>query len=348
MKNGMTLQELSSEIERQAALKHDFIADTRKLSLSPLYNRLSIQGRSEMYEVTEYAHGQLAERLKIDKRTHDRLRTSSSPALIGKYAQLSNAILDAEPSVCMVRTLGTKARALLSNSYRPIDNVHVARAVLEAFSEYRDVRIVSCSLSESRMHIKALFTRFEGEVNVGDVTQLGLSVGNSEIGDGSFYVDPFTFRLVCKNGMQAPAYGMRKAHLGKKVSETENYWTDETRRADDKAFWLKVRDTVRGILTDDIFQSLLSGLRGTTRNQIEKPVPAVVEVFGERFGLSKPERAGVLDHLIRGGDLSQYGLINAVTRFSQDVPDYDRADELEVVGGKILELPREQWFALAA
>ena len=46
MKNGMTLQELSSEIERQAALKHDFIADTRKLSLSPLYNRLSIQGRS--------------------------------------------------------------------------------------------------------------------------------------------------------------------------------------------------------------------------------------------------------------------------------------------------------------
>jgi hypothetical protein len=60
------------------------------------------------------------------------------------------------------------------------------------------------------------------------------------------------------------------------------------------------------------------------------------------------EGAGVLAHLIRGGDLSQWGLVSAVTRFSQDVADYDRATELERIGGRIVELPKADWLRLAA
>jgi len=33
----------------------------------------------------------------------------------------------------------------------------------------------------------------------------------------------------------------------------------------------------------------------------------------------------LLRHLIEGGDLSQYGLINAVTRTAEDAKFYDRA-----------------------
>ena len=36
------------------------------------------------------------------------------------------------------------------------------------------------------------------------------------------------------------------------------------------------------------------------------------------------------------GDCSQYGLINAVTRASQDIEDYGRATELERLGGELL------------
>lgn len=38
-----------------------------------------------------------------------------------------------------------------------------------------------------------------------------------------------------------------------------------------------------------------------------------------------------------GNDFSHYGLVNAVTRSSQDVQDYNRATELERVGGILLE-----------
>ena len=38
-----------------------------------------------------------------------------------------------------------------------------------------------------------------------------------------------------------------------------------------------------------------------------------------------------------GNDLSHYGLVNAVTRASQDIEDYNRATELERIGGVLLE-----------
>ena len=48
------------------------------------------------------------------------------------------------------------------------------------------------------------------------------------------------------------------------------------------------------------------------------------------------------------GDLSVWGLANAVTRTAEDVADYDRATELEATGGRVIELPRADWRAIAA
>lgn len=38
-----------------------------------------------------------------------------------------------------------------------------------------------------------------------------------------------------------------------------------------------------------------------------------------------------------GNDYSHFGLVNAVTRSSQDVADYNRATELERIGGTLLD-----------
>ena len=62
--------------------------------------------------------------------------------------------------------------------------------------------------------------------------------------------------------------------------------------------------------------------------------------------LNDTERAGVLRHLIVEGDLSAYGLVNAVTHYSQDVEDYDRATEFEALGGKLIELAPGDWKEL--
>ena len=72
-----------------------------------------------------------------------------------------------------------------------------------------------------------------------------------------------------------------------------------------------------------------------------------MQVLQKKAGLTDDERGGIMRHLITGGDLSQWGLANAVTRHSQDVAGYDRATELEVLGGTIIELDPRDWKAIA-
>ena len=68
----------------------------------------------------------------------------------------------------------------------------------------------------------------------------------------------------------------------------------------------------------------------------DNPVQTV-EVLGDRYVLNKLERASILRHFIMGNDYSHFGLVNAVTRSSQDVQDYNRATELERIGGTLLD-----------
>ena len=72
-----------------------------------------------------------------------------------------------------------------------------------------------------------------------------------------------------------------------------------------------------------------------------------VEVLANRYTLNETERSGVLRHLIVEGDLSAYGLVNAVTHYSQEVEDYDRATEFEALGGRLIDLPSKDWKELA-
>ena len=55
----------------------------------------------------------------------------------------------------------------------------------------------------------------------------------------------------------------------------------------------------------------------------------------------------MLRALVSGADLTGYGLVNAVTHYSQQVEDYDRATEFEALGGKLIELSAPEWKGLA-
>ena len=46
----------------------------------------------------------------------------------------------------------------------------------------------------------------------------------------------------------------------------------------------------------------------------------------------------MLQHLLEGADYTLYGLANAVTRYSQDVEDYDRASKLEAIGYDVMTM----------
>ena len=350
MKTDLTLTQMAQELERQQQAKRDFVAPDQSLQVvatddanSELHLELPEVGQ---FPIRPYAHGQIAQHLGIPKTYYDKMR-EQAPHLLATNA---NHWLATSPAKRMVRTLDGEMRAYVSHRYRPLDHFDLAEAVLPVLLDDGQVRVESASITETRMYIKVVTERLTAEVQKGDVVQAGLVVSNSEVGAGSVKVEPLLLRLVCLNGAIANDYAMRKHHVGRSQGENEGiheFLRDETRRLDDQAFWAKVQDVVRGTFTEVIFLQMVTHWQEATQQPITGDPAKVVEVTAKHLGVTEAERSGILRHLIEGGDLSRYGLANAVTRQSQDSDDYDRATELERMGSQIVEIPQRDWQRLA-
>lgn len=347
MKQGIDLNQLAAEITRQNDTKRDYLADSRKVLMAPDTNRLEVDltqpgadiQRVEDFEVRPHAHKQLATWTGIPSKYYDRMPPDLRAVNVNHW-------LRNEPGQRMIRTLDGDVRAFMSDSYRPLDNIDLANAVLPILMEQPGMKVESCQITETRMYIKALFPEIESDLDpaIGDIVQAGLTVQNSEVGAGALSIDPFAFRLWCLNGCTSNV-GQRRRHVGKKQGEidtAEEFYRDETKAADDQAFWMKVQDTVRATVTEEGFEKIAQRMRDTKNIQLGNPIE-VVEIAAKKFGLNEGEQGGILQHLVTGGDLSGFGLLNAVTRYSQDVDDYDRASDLERLGGTIIELPQSAW-----
>lgn len=346
MKTGRTLSELAYELERQQETKRDFIADTRELEIKQPTDdldgfRMKLNGHGD-FHISNNTHRQIAQRVGIPQKYYDRM-AQEAPGL------LTNNIkhwFDKKPERRMVRTLDGNARAFLSDRYRALDNFDLATAVLPVLQEADGIKIISTEITESRMYIKALFPKLEMEVKKGDPVQSGVVITNSETGLGALKVEPLVYRLVCLNGMIAADHKMTKYHVGRIANggdAVDELFRDETLQADDRAFFMKVQDVVRGSLDKVKFEEIVRNMTLTVEQRIEGDPVAAVEVVSKKFGLTDREKSGILRNLIEGADLSKFGMINAVTRHSQDISDYDRATDFERLGGAILELPDNQW-----
>jgi hypothetical protein len=205
--------------------------------------------------------------------------------------------------------------------------------------------VESCEITEKRMYLKVVNPRITTEIVKGDIVQSGLLISNSETGLGSVSVMPLVYRLVCSNGKIAADSGKRKFHSGRTNESDDGYeiYRDETIAADDKAFIMKLQDIVRATAESVQFERIVSAMRTGTTAKITGDVPVVVELASKNYSIIEKESQGILDFLIRGGDLSLYGLANAVTRQAQEVKSYDRSTELEMTAWQMLSMSRRDW-----
>lgn len=353
MKSGRTLMELAQELTRQADAKHDYLLDTRNIQMDALENghQLTLVNQqahnSTILGVNDIAHRQIGATLKIPAPYYDKMR-QENPELLATNV---NSWLHLNPKKQMVRTMDGTARAFLSDKYRRIDNFEIAQAVLPIIADIKDARVESCEVTDARMYIKVVNPRLQTEVVPGDIVQSGILITNSEVGMGSMAIQPLVYRLVCTNGMVVNDAATRKYHIGRGNQAGEDYtlYSDETLAADDHALMLKVQDTVKAAVDQVRFEKVVQMMRDATEAKIvTADIPQMVELASADYGFSKAESSGILDHLIRGGDLSLYGLANAVTRAAQDVESYDRSTEMESVGYTILGMSRDRWNRLNA
>jgi hypothetical protein len=351
MKTGRNIVELAREIQRMTEAKRDYIAPTTSIEVE--YNSsLSNLGLlmpsfdQTIYPMTPVAQRQIANWAGVPLKYLD-LMAAEAPDLV---AVNFNRWLGLSKDRRMIRTLDGNARAFLSDRYRRIDHEDVAEVALPILMGTGDTEIVSCDVTENKLYIKALFPRVRGEVAVGDEVQAGVVISNSEIGTGALSIQPLVYRLACKNGMIRADSSLRANHVGGRLSSEDvvsEVYKEDTLRADDRALLLKIRDVIGAVASQDSFNKMIARMREAQGGQkIERPT-AAVEVLGKALNLRATEKDSFLENLIRAGDYSRYGALNAVTAIANNAPCYDRATELEELGGVVLDLPAREWARIA-
>jgi hypothetical protein len=321
MKSDLTLVELARELDRQRHAKKDYLASETALEAHSVADDggmrtvvLDIERVGE-HTLTPHAHGQLGTYLGIPKRYYRRM-LQEAPDLL--CTNVNHWLHQHTGSQRLVRTLDGSVRGFLSNAFRMLDHVDFAEVALQVIDEVGDIQVESAAITDTRMYLKAVSTRMEGEVRKGDIVRWGIALSNSEVGAGKLRIDPLIYRLWCTNGAVAREHvgTYTRRHVGSKVVshlDVSPLLSDETREADDRAFWLAIRDIIRGIFNWESFERTLETWRAAATRDIQVEVANVVEVTLKRHKLPETMHSGILDHLSRDGDLSQYGLGNALT-----------------------------------
>ena len=342
MLQGIDLNELSRRITANQELKRDYIAPANQLEMAVQTDgkvALAVPDHGH-FPILPIAHRQLGTFINVPAQYYDRMKVEAPDLL----AENINTWLRRMPGDVkrMVRTLGGDDRALLSNSYQRIEHEEIAAVALPILADLPGVRIVSCQITDARLYIHFVVETIQGEVTVGDVVQAGGIISNSEVGLGSVSVAGLIWRLICLNGAKTTDT-FRRAHIGRKVDDSEALWADDTRKADDRAILLKVRDMVRAVVDETRFRQRLDQMRNLTEGKITGNMVTAVEVLTQKVGLADTIRPNILRSLAEGGQLNAWGLLNAVTAQAHTATDYDNAVALEAAGGQLLDLAPSEW-----
>ena len=380
MRTGRSLTELAQELERQVTSRKDYLAPQGAIEAKVLDGEVVLDGfNGQALGINNFAHSQLGDHLGIPAKYYTKMR-ETHPELLA--ANLNTWLKDDPDNKRLVRALDGRVRGFLSSKFRPLDNFQLAQAVLPTLLQ-NNVKILSAELTETRFYIKGILPDLSDPLPDGlvwgsghtDITQVAkgiqipdeqsqffrgerrgrivaaIVISNSDVGAGTLRVEPSLFTTWCTNLAILVQAAMKKYHVGRAWEADSNFevFTDETRAADDRAFFLKVQDVTKAAFTRANFDAAVAQIKAAGTKQIESPkLDKVVEVAVKQLALPVGTQGDILSFLSRGGDLSQWGLSSAITAVANKADtSYEQATQLEYAGGQVLALDDKSWGAIA-
>lgn len=331
----MQLETITKELENQRIEKWDtYSVPIHNLEMgSAAPKHISVldpeTGKVGSHPLTRPAHQQLAERLDIPWRYYERMLAEETSLL----AENVNAWLAGDGDrKFFIRGMGNDIRAVLSDRYRVIDHLDVLMCALNELQGKAEVE--DAHLSDMNLFLKFKCPDLKAQIRgVDDEIVGGILLGNSETGHGAVSAKPRIFRVLCLNGMVMESLATRRIHLG----------SGGTSLDDDKVF-LDIRASIRGIFEQ--FGTVVDQLKNTTDVMVKDPTLTINNVIRE-YGLSEQQKENILVSFGAEKDKTQYGIANAVTRAAQDEENFEGGLELEKLGGKLVEMKPEAFYALS-
>lgn len=233
------------------------------------------------------------------------------------------------------------ARALLSDSYKLMDNLDMLLAALDGVKESgHPTRITGCDLTDRRMYVRveseavAVQARsllrgyrspFDGRS--GDelpMISAGFVITNSEVGAGAYTITPRATIQVCRNGMTLTKDVMRAVHLGGKQDEGVVSWSGQTQIKTLELITSKTTDAVRTFLSREYVEAKVREMEAAAGTTLDEPTKTIEHVT-KTLSIGTDTKARILSHFIRGGQMTAGGVMQAVTSTAQTLTDADQA-----------------------
>ena len=343
-----SIKALIVKLQAVTKLQRDVIVPATNLRLVaqddgvPQFQILLEDGERHSFTLRGTAHDQIGAECGIPSRYYDRCLTSA-PSLL---TQNANQWLPKTGKTYLVRTVGDYVTALLSNSYKGIQNPDV---FTQAFLAGREIGAEPnrAQLGERQFHLSLVAPDWAENVStVGGFTKpvdMGLmlplwQISNSETGHGGLNIDIGVFKMVCQNN-NVWSQSLRRIHRGARQDDF-GFVSDETRRLASALDISLVKDTIKSAFTRETFHTMLKSIREGTGKVIDKPVEAV-KVLGATYQFTEAEQSDILEEFMSPTLNAYHGpsvtaMADAITFVAQKYTP-DRGAELSRVAGKLYD-----------
>jgi len=237
----------------------------------------------------------------------------------------------------LTRSVGGEMRGFLSDRYRRIDNAPIVESFIRKVVGHGGVPVEARCL-DTKFFLKVLLDKIYEPVP-GEVMAFGITLHNSDYGDGSYWLRAFMLRLVCLNGMLGEDV-LRQVHLGKRLSDDVAF-SQQTYELDTRALVSATDDLVDHVLEPRQIEGRMDKIKAAAEAEIDPRQKVAAMVKGAK--LTKSEAQQISD-LYNGPDVellppgnTDWRLSNAIGLFAhQEGVNPARGLELERLAGEMV------------
>ncbi len=373
-----SLEAVVNELQRQIETRVDVVCDTRDLRVITGEDgdlRLAAANRNladflppDGVSVLDQALSQFGAKAPVTNGIPTRFLRHAAKEHPLRTADFLTGIMHDSPDRRLVRLLDGSCRAFLSDSYKVVDSLDVAKVVLEQAQKV-GAKVIEASVTDASMRLKLFspdvwdtldrgdYHAHEGTVGTrasrsymdqgvrhnirGGFQMHGgpstvwpvFTVGNSETGHGKFYGRAGFLVPECTNGISVEET-FAHIHHGSKMDI--GVYSQSTRVKEADLLFCQFRDAISASFTLESFKALCARVRGSISKEVRSPTTAVELIIKSSEVLGDDDFATLLDHFVaEPGTSSLYNLGQAVARLSQDA-SADKAGDLESLAGEIV------------
>jgi hypothetical protein len=140
----------------------------------------------------------------------------------------------------------------------------------------------------------------------------GFEFTNSEVDNGRFTITPRLTVRICGNGLTITADALSKVHVGARLDEGVIKWSRDTEARARELVTAQSRDAVEHFLNPQYIQEKVADIEAKASRPVTD-APKTVELVSKALSFTPAQQTTILDHFIKGGQLTAGGILQAVT-----------------------------------